>query len=160
MHILARLADTQANKLALVHGDLSPKNILVSRKDGHVVILDAECAWFGDPVFDAAFCLNHLILKAIHLPAAGTSLLSAARAFLATWLKCFPAGAANEFEARTARLLPCLMLARVDGKSPVEYLTAAGRDTVRALAMPMIADPPSTLDAILRRVEALPNSGD
>ena len=52
--------------LALVHGDVSPKNILVG-PDGPV-LLDAECAWFGDPAFDLAFCLNHLLLKAVMLP--------------------------------------------------------------------------------------------
>ncbi len=52
---------TLTTKRALVHGDISPKNIL----HGPVgpVFLDAECAWFGDPAFDLAFCLNHLLLK-------------------------------------------------------------------------------------------------
>jgi enolase len=51
----------------LVHGDISPKNIMI--RDGVPVILDAECATMGDPVFDVAFCLNHLVLKSIHTPA-------------------------------------------------------------------------------------------
>ena len=48
--------------IALVHGDVSPKNILVGPHGP--VFLDAECAWYGDPAFDLAFCLNHLLLKA------------------------------------------------------------------------------------------------
>ncbi len=61
----ARLA---ATRLALVHGDYSPKNLLVA--PGRLVVLDAETAWFGDPAFDAAFLLNHLSLKALRHAAA------------------------------------------------------------------------------------------
>ena len=51
---------------ALVHGDVSPKNILVG--PAGPVFLDAECAWYGDPAFDLAFCLNHLLLKCLWTP--------------------------------------------------------------------------------------------
>lgn len=62
----ALVATTQSSKCALVHGDVSPKNILIG-PDGPV-FLDAECAWWGDPAFDAAFCLNHLLLKCLWNP--------------------------------------------------------------------------------------------
>jgi aminoglycoside phosphotransferase (APT) family kinase protein len=52
---------TLTTKRTLVHGDISPKNIL--QAPSGPVFLDAECAWFGDPAFDLAFCLNHLLLK-------------------------------------------------------------------------------------------------
>ena len=68
---LSRL--TLATKLVLVHGDVSPKNILVG-PDGPV-LLDAECAWFGDPAFDLAFCLNHLLLKCLWTPWAAARFL-------------------------------------------------------------------------------------
>ena len=58
--------DYACNKATLVHGDVSPKNILVG-PDGPV-FLDAECAWYGDPAFDLAFCLNHLLLKCLWTP--------------------------------------------------------------------------------------------
>ncbi len=147
--ILAVLATTASTKLALVHGDASPKNILVSRRDGHPVLLDAECAWYGDPAFDAAFCLNHLVLKSIHLPALRDSLIDAAQAFAATWLGHFPADLRPGLAARTAALLPCLMLARVDGKSPVEYLNEINRQAVRDLAIPFIRTPPADLVHLL-----------
>src|SRR4051794_13086338 len=61
---LTELAErTQAVRMALVHGDVSPKNILLGPHGP--VLLDAECAWWGDPAFDVAFCLNHLLLKAL-----------------------------------------------------------------------------------------------
>ncbi|MDB5539631.1 MAG: hypothetical protein JWQ89_1358 [Devosia sp.] len=143
--ILAVLAATAGTKLALVHGDVSPKNILVSKRDGHPVLLDAECAWYGDPAFDAAFCLNHLVLKSIHLPALGDILLDQAGRFAATWLGHFPAALRPGIEARAAALLPCLMLARVDGKSPVEYLSEINRQAVRDRAIPFIENPASGL---------------
>lgn len=147
--ILAVLETTATTKVALVHGDVSPKNILVSRHDGHPVLLDAECAWNGDPAFDAAFCLNHLVLKSIHLPALRGHLIEQARRFAATWLAHFPAGHRAGLEARTAALLPCLMLARVDGKSPVEYLSETNRQAVRDLAIPFIRTPAAGLDRLL-----------
>lgn len=150
--ILAVLDNTMRNKRALVHGDVSPKNILVSRRDGHPVLLDAECAWFGDPAFDAAFCLNHLILKAVHMRALTSALLAQAAAFADTWLGHFPAAERPAIEARTAALLPCLMLARVDGKSPVEYLGAADQSRVRNIAVPLIVSPPAGLRSVLAAV--------
>jgi aminoglycoside phosphotransferase (APT) family kinase protein len=147
--ILAVLATTAQTKLALVHGDVSPKNILVSRRDGHPVLLDAECAWYGDPAFDAAFCLNHLVLKSIHLPALGGTLTEQAQAFATTWLGHFPPQLRGGLDARTAALLPCLMLARVDGKSPVEYLTEISRQIVRDLATPCIQTPENSVVHLL-----------
>ena len=42
------------------------------------------------------------------------------------------------------------MLARVDGKSPVEYLSESHRGTIRRVSVPMIAAPKSRLaDMIL-----------
>lgn len=147
--ILAVLATTATTRMALVHGDVSPKNILISKRDGHPVLLDAECAWYGDPAFDAAFCLNHLVLKSIHLPALRTSLLAQAAGFAGSWLGHFPGELRADTEARVAALLPCLMLARVDGKSPVEYLDDANRQLVRDRAIPHIRRPPAAIADLL-----------
>ncbi len=123
-------ADTH---VALVHGDISPKNILVG-PDGPV-FLDAECAWYGDPAFDLAFCLNHLLLKAIHLPDHAPALAQSFEAMTQAYLAQVHWEDAAAFEQRTALLLPALLLARVDGKSPVEYLThPASHQQVRHVA--------------------------
>jgi len=150
--ILATMDRSRHTHLALVHGDVSPKNILLSVHDGHPVLLDAECAWYGDPAFDAAFCLNHLVLKSIHLPALRDTLVEQAAAFFSAWLSHFPAALQADIEARVAALLPCLMLARVDGKSPVEYLDEPARNTVRQLAIPLIRQPETRLGAVLDAV--------
>lgn len=150
--ILAIMERSRGTHLALVHGDVSPKNILVSVHDGHPVLLDAECAWYGDPAFDAAFCLNHLVLKSIHMPALGSTLIEQARGFATTWLAHFPADLQPAIEERVAALLPCLMLARIDGKSPVEYLDEAARETVRQRAIPLIRTPRSHVGQVLDAV--------
>jgi tRNA A-37 threonylcarbamoyl transferase component Bud32 len=152
--ILACLEETRSTKLALVHGDVSPKNILVSRADGHPVLLDAECAWYGDPAFDAAFCLNHLLLKSVHVRTLNSVLPDRAMRLFSAWIGHLPIGQRAEAERRTAMLLPCLMLARVDGKSPVEYLDSAERQAVRDIAMPLVAEPVAFVGEVVARVRA------
>jgi aminoglycoside phosphotransferase (APT) family kinase protein len=135
---LARV--TLTTKRALVHGDISPKNILKG-PDGPVFV-DAECAWFGDPAFDLAFCLNHLLLKGARGGADRTRYIAAFSALAAAYLAGVDWESATEIEARAAALLPALFLARVDGKSPVEYLTRESeRAAVRRCAEPLVVDP-------------------
>ncbi len=150
---LAGLAEAlYSAELALVHGDVSPKNILLRK--GSPILLDAECAGMGDPCFDVAFCLNHLVLKAVHLPATRASLLGAARAFWTSYAAHVSWEEPKQLDARAAALLPALMLARVDGKSLVEYLDPDEQDIVRRLAVPLIAEPALSLDALLTRLRA------
>ena len=135
---------TLATKRALVHGDVSPKNILMGPLGP--VFLDAECAWFGDPAFDLAFCLNHLLLKGARNGADRTRYGVAFSALMRAYLATVDWENADGLEARAAALLPALFLARVDGKSPVEYLTLESeREAVRRFAVPLIADPPRRL---------------
>ena len=154
--VLEHLIQTTANtRVALVHGDVSPKNILIG--PGGPVLLDAECAWWGDPVFDLAFCLNHLLLKRAWRPrwtnryyGAFSALLDSYRNSVLQWGLWEPW---EDLEARCARLLPALLLARVDGKSPVEYLDlddqpGRQRDQIRRLARQYLRHPTTRLEAI------------
>jgi aminoglycoside phosphotransferase (APT) family kinase protein len=135
---------TQANRRALVHGDVSPKNIL--RGPSGPVFLDAECAWWGDPAFDLAFCLNHLLLKCLWTPSATPGFLACFDALAATYAAGITWEPPAVLEARAAHLLPGLFLARVDGKSPVEYITAAqDRNRVRRVARSFLARPVEAL---------------
>lgn len=139
--VLESLAKTTASvRRVLVHGDVSPKNILAGPCGP--VFLDAECAWFGDPAFDLAFCLNHLLLKGIVVPLARDDLKRAFEALRSAYLSAVDWEPVDQLEARTARLLPGLTLARVDGKSPVEYLQSkSDRDLVRATAKALLVRP-------------------
>jgi fructosamine-3-kinase len=157
----ALVAQTQSHPQALVHGDVSPKNILVRRVDGprthdagHAeaaaghsaadtpVLLDAECAWWGDPAFDLAFCLNHLLLKGLWTPSARAGYHACFSALAAAYLSRVGWEDADALERRAAALLPGLLLARVDGKSPVEYLTRPEQhEAVRRVARPLLLTP-------------------
>ncbi len=137
----SRLAAAQ---LALVHGDYSPKNLLVA--PGRLVVLDAETAWFGDPAFDAAFLLNHLYLKALYHAAAPDPLLALVTESWLAYASALGGHAGPEIEARTTRLTLCLMLARVHGKSPAEYLTEARqRGLVTDFVCQHLPHPPNTI---------------
>ena len=139
---------TLATKRALAHGDVSPKNIL--RGAEGPIFLDAECANFGDPAFDLAFCLNHLMLKGARKGAARDAYGEAFRRLKDAYLSGVAWEAPADVEARAAALLPALLLARVDGKSPVEYLTGgAEKDGVRRFAIPFIVQPVSRLADII-----------
>jgi aminoglycoside phosphotransferase (APT) family kinase protein len=128
---------TGTTRLCLVHGDVSPKNILVGGEGPtqFPVFLDAECAWYGDPAFDLAFCLNHLLLKCLWVPAARDAFLACFDALAQSYLQGVRF---KDVEKRTASLLPALLLARVDGKSPVEYLSEPQREQVRRIARPLV----------------------
>lgn len=147
-HRLAALTEqTAARRTALVHGDVSPKNILVGPKGP--VLLDAECAWYGDPAFDIAFCLNHLLLKRVPRPECAQQLQTSFTAFVDAYFDEVSFEARESLERRAAELLPALFLARVDGKSPVEYITLENdRQNVRDFAVPLVIKPPSSLRQI------------
>lgn len=143
-----------ANRRALVHGDVSPKNILVG--SGGPVLVDAECATWGDPAFDVAFCATHLLLKCRWSPAATAQLLVCFDRFAATYLGEVTWEPAAALDRRVAAMTAALLLARVDGKSPVEYLDEAGRESTRACARSMLAGvdrAPGTLAEVRERWE-------
>lgn len=132
---LQELFEREASRLektreCLVHGDYSPKNILIGKD--RLVLLDCEVAWYGDPAFDLAFLMNHFLLKALFHAPSDVGLQGLARVFIEGYHRerGLPAAQRRDLDSRTARLLLTLLLARIDGKSPVEYLTS---DPKRAL---------------------------
>lgn len=128
-----------SNRVCLVHGDFSPKNVLT---DGRAVwVLDWEVAHYGDPVFDQAFLLSHLLCKAIHRRA--TDYRAAAAAFLSAYRSAARPAPSPGQDALLAAQAACLVLARVDGASPVDYLTSPQRHQARALARTALTDTPT-----------------
>ena len=145
LHGLARR--TAATHLALVHGDVSPKNILCGPHGP--VFLDAECAWYGDPAFDLAFCLNHMLLKCLWRPQWSLRYLDCFRALSRAYLAEVQWEPREEIDRRTAELLPGLLLARIDGKSPVEYVSEDWqRQAVRRVAASLLRTPPAAVDQV------------
>jgi aminoglycoside phosphotransferase (APT) family kinase protein len=125
-----------ATRGCLVHGDYSPKNVLVG-EDG-LWVIDWEIVHRGDPAFDLAFLLNHLELKTIHRPQAAPAYEGCAQSFLDAY------GEVPD-PSFVFGLVGCLMLARVDGKSPAEYLTDREREQARSHGIALLSDPPRAL---------------
>ena len=128
-------------RLSLVHGDWSPKNLLVSADQ--VMAIDFEVIHFGDPSFDAGFLLTHLLLKSFHCPQLLDALEQAALNFFQQVRQHLPESS-DEFEDFTIRHWGALLLARMDGKSPAEYIQdEQTKQRIRLLARQLIGHPSS-----------------
>jgi aminoglycoside phosphotransferase (APT) family kinase protein len=142
------IEDCECRRFCLVHGDFSPKNFLV---DGDSAIaIDWECVHYGNPAFDAAFLLNHLLLKSFHRPADAPEFGKLAARF---W-ESLRAGAPSApwLEESTIRHWAGLLLARMDGKSPVEYIAEPERkEQIRRFARRLMTNPPRCIAAVFDR---------
>ncbi len=131
---------------ALTHGDWSPKNFLVN--PGHRLFsIDYEVIHLGDPSFDVAFLLNHLLLKAWHRSSHRAHFAALAIAYWQHLTMLLPTEK-SWLEASTLVHLGCLHLARIDGKSPAEYLTPNAATQARRFARDLIQNPPATLPEV------------
>jgi hypothetical protein len=137
------------HRCVVTHGDVSPKNVMVV--SGGPLLLDAECANWGDPAFDVAFCTTHLHLKGVRDPASAERLLRSAEVFADAYRTHIDWEPPDDLESRVAATVPALLLARIDGLSPVEYLDDTAQDLVRRTARQLLADPPRSLDALRAR---------
>jgi aminoglycoside phosphotransferase (APT) family kinase protein len=144
------IADARSRRLALVHGDYSPKNILIHAD--RLVILDYEVIHYGDPAFDLGFSLTHLLSKAHHLPARRAAFVRAATRYWAVYRETAGDGAwTDDLDARAVRHTLGCLLARVRGRSPLEYLDDAERDRQARAVVALMAAPPPTVPALAAR---------
>lgn len=142
------IAEVEPLRLALTHGDWSPKNMVC--EGGRLIFIDYECVHFGDPSYDAAFVVNHLLLKGFFRPQQAAEYHDLAQVLLEAALSELPPEALSRFEPAAMRHLAFLLLARIDGKSPVEYLTDESvRDDVRRTAKRLIEQRPTSLNEVL-----------
>jgi 5-methylthioribose kinase len=137
----------EGTRAALVHGDFSPKNILIG--EDRMVLLDCEVAWYGEPLFDVAFLLNHFFLKALYHAPRNVLMETMVSSFWHEYAKTASNAFGDEAEKKLVPLLLMLMLARVDGKSPVEYLAPEKRNFTRKFAGEYLAQSPQTLDDLV-----------
>ena len=151
------VAQTRTIKVALVHGDYSPKNVLV--KDGNMVLLDHEVIHLGDPAFDVGFSMTHLLSKAHHLPDFRRDFREAALLYWGEYNACISQTSWYQyFEQRAVKhTLGCLM-ARVTGRSPLEYLSKNAREkqlnVVKGLMQHPPASMPELIDELLAQFDA------
>lgn len=109
-------------KITLVHADYSPKNIMVCGDSGNIQILDFEAAHYGNPAFDIAFFFNHFILKSVKYSEISGAFISMLRFMYKIYFDEMNYMDRAVLEDCSVRTLIFMLLARVDGKSPVEYL--------------------------------------
>jgi 5-methylthioribose kinase len=141
------IAVTRTRRLALVHGDYSPKNVLVHA--GRLVVLDYEVVHWGDPAFDVGFGLTHLLSKAHHVRGHRADFARAASNFFRVYVETLgDVPWADDIEPHAvAHALGCL-LARSQGRSPLEYLEPAGRQRQRDAVLTLIPRPPARVDEL------------
>lgn len=140
--------ETRSCRLTLVHGDYSPKNILL--RNDTLILLDYEVAHFGEPAFDLGFSLTHFLSKAHHLPAQRALFAHAAVLYWRVYRETLgDVPWARDLEARAARHTLGCLLARVAGRSPLEYLSAAERDHQRHAVLSLLAQPPCRLQDLV-----------
>jgi aminoglycoside phosphotransferase (APT) family kinase protein len=145
------VAETRRTSQSLVHGDYSPKNILVAR--GRLVLLDHEVIHWGDPAFDVGFATAHLLAKALHVPRRRAEFLRAVALFWDSYGVSLAGTFAAEppYEARAVRHAVGCLLARAVGRSTLEYLTGAERARQKGAALALTRRPPATFRALIAR---------
>ncbi len=143
------IEETSASLLSLVHGDYSPKNVLLHGDD--MVLVDHEVIHFGDPAFDVGFSLCHLLSKAHHLAAWREAFAQAGLTYWGSYWQTLGSGlTVGALEARCVRHTLACLLARVAGRSPLEYLTASERSRQRCVVLKTLERPPYTIEELIR----------
>ena len=148
--------DTRRRADTLVHGDYSPKNILV--REGQLILIDHEVIHWGDPAFDLGFSFTHLLSKAHHLAAQREVFAVAARRYWTSYRESLGVVPwAQDFESRVVRHTVGCLVARVLGRSPLEYLDPRDRTRQIAAAVELIRALPASVDDLLANFMELIN---
>jgi 5-methylthioribose kinase len=148
----ALIRDTLACRITLVHGDYSPKNVLIH--GGQMVLLDHEVIHFGDPAFDLGFSLTHFLSKGHHFPAVRREFAAAAREYWCVyWEELGAPGWAADLEARAVRHTLACLLARAVGRSPLEYLSPAERVRQRDAVLRIMPSAPAGVADLICQFE-------
>jgi aminoglycoside phosphotransferase (APT) family kinase protein len=156
----ALVAETRTCHLTLVHGDYSPKNVLVYQN--RLILLDHEVIHWGDPAFDLGFSLTHLLSKAHHLPQQRAAFAEAAKEYWRSYLEAVgdafllppTQGGPGGGEARAVRHTLACLLARVAGRSPLEYLDEAARARQREAVLALLPNPPRYIPELVNQFVA------
>jgi 5-methylthioribose kinase len=142
------LRETRQTRIALVHGDYSPKNILVH--NDHLVLLDHEVIHFGDPAFDIGFSVTHLLSKSNHCEEMRQRFLECAKFYVSHYADVAQARQfGSEFEGRACRHTLACLLARVAGRSPLEYLGETERDRQKEAVLSLMRQCPDSLAELI-----------
>lgn len=145
------IEDTRSRRLALVHGDYSPKNVLIAK--GKLILLDFEVIHFGDPAFDIGFSLAHFLAKAYFVHASRDAFLEMARAYWRAYCKTLSPHLMEVVAETAPRHALACFLARMAGRSPLEYLTQPQRVYLKEIALELIDQSPTDLSGLIELYE-------
>lgn len=144
----ALVEECRSHREAIVHGDFSPKNMLL--EGGRLWLLDFEVVHWGDSTFDVGFVLAHFLSKARHLTQLRRVILGEADGLFQSVKRHSPCAGDPGWEGRAVRHLLACLLARVAGRSPLEYLSLSERrvqeGTVRSMIVAGVASMDRALD--------------
>ncbi len=140
------------NSSTLIHGDFSPKNILIGNKK--IIYIDAECCNYGDPVFDLVFFSNHLLIKSIVIKDCKKKFLKGYKIFYNEYLRKINQNNLKKFVERIIKMTPIMLLARIDGKSPVEYIKSNNiKDLIRLKSFKLLNEKIDSIDDIVKIID-------
>ncbi len=150
--------------MCLIHGDYSPKNMLwrVPAEDqiGQFVILDFEVTFYGNPAFDVATLLNHLLLKGFYFGKRWRAAMIAADYFWQTYRETAPKTLVAAASNHGGKILAALLLARIDGKSPVEYIIDEHlKNVIRQCATELLLCGDDSMDAAIDHIAGYLDQG-
>jgi len=150
--VQALIERMRSRRLALCHGDFSPKNLLVH--SGGFTLVDYETGHWGDPAMDIGFFLSHILLKAVHRPEKSLDYFALTRGFWTGYTTVQQALPIGDLRSAGIQHLAACLLARVDGTSPAPYLTGEEeRETVRCIAQRLFDEKPENWELALLAVE-------
>ena len=148
--IKSLIEEITAEKIALVHGDFSPKNILAT-SDHSPIVLDFEVAHTGNPVFDLGFICAHLLCKTIRTNNSGEkeALISTANRFLDSYRQNCDLTITESLPLHVA----LIALARVEGVSPVNYLDESAQQQLVAITKSALLDSTMTFEQLFENAK-------
>lgn len=144
------IEEITTEKIALVHGDFSPKNILAT-PDHSPIVLDFEVAHTGNPVFDLGFICAHLLCKTIRTnnSAEKEALIATATNFLNSYRQSCNLATADSLPKHVA----LIALARVEGVSPVNYLDEPAQQKLVAITKAALLDSTMTFEQLFENAK-------
>jgi 5-methylthioribose kinase len=144
------IKEITTEKIALVHGDFSPKNILAT-PDHSPIVLDFEVAHTGNPVFDLGFICAHLLCKTIRTEnsAQKEALIATATNFLNSYRQSCNLAIADSLPQHVA----LIALARVEGVSSVNYLDESAQRELVAITKSALLDSTMTFEQLFENAK-------
>ena len=139
------IKEITTKKITLVHGDFSPKNIMIT-KQGKPIVLDFEVMHTGNPVFDLGFISAHLLCKFLRTEdeVQRTVLRKTAISFINSYSQACNIIVSKSLPHHVA----VIALARVEGVSRVNYLDEAAKTRIQDVTEAAIADHRATFEGL------------